>query len=792
MNTFSMVRGTSQTIEVSIVDSDGNPINVAASDMVVFGVKPRSDTSEYSIRKTIKGSDITNKKAVFNIGPTDTIALDTGRYFYDIGLKSGSSFTMLVPFSEFELLPNITSLFAASTEVNRDAIVITTATKDEIVSELTVKVEKNIDDLTAEVKGDLSTLKEALVNKANVSEVDAIKEDLGNVEEAVLGEFTEEEVYEDIPYNLQSGAYLQNGNFFDNNSYAYYIQPCTDGDVFKLYAWANGSIDGAVFFSDTPSASTKIGSLSPTSYPTHTRLDNVIVEVPNGCKYVVFNTYWGYTHDFSLKKRKIEKHYSGDGLMYRVEVIEGKIVKYDGFDEEINEIKQSLHFKSENLYNPSKQTSETISPHYYVSGVPYSSTQFDSQYNATALIEVEENTTYSVCMIPKAQAAKNNKPWNEAGAGLFFYRADGSYISGQSGSNTFTTPTGTKYIRFNWAKFLYPLAALNERCVLVKGDTVPTEYIRYYDETIADRINARSTNKIKYVTSNDTAYLITKYNDTTDLCIEVKKHGGNNIFDFNRLGVISNSTAEISDSVDSATWFLESSGDWHAPFVVKAKNNINGDHPTAENFTGGNHQYNNTGSGSTPTGRTSFLKFIADGKPVVFGKSGSCNLFEMQWVNMVQGYNTSKENGSGREILKETHRMVYDGVKFETYVDVIALEDIEIKQWYGFQWFNLPYRNIRYIGGTNRAVYDAYGQHTDCGDNKTNVVYAYGTEHEMTLSVDKNYGIGDFSQIWSSEKSVFTEIYGKGYFSLVRTKELLQNEMFSAHATYEFRPLSWV
>ena len=31
-----------------------------------------------------------------------------------------------------------------------------------------------------------------------------------------------------------------------------------------------------------------------------------------------------------------------------------------------------------NFYNPSLQTNETISPHYYVAGVPYTSTNYDT------------------------------------------------------------------------------------------------------------------------------------------------------------------------------------------------------------------------------------------------------------------------------------------------------------------------------------------------------------------------------------------------------------------------------
>ena len=68
-----------------------------------------------------------------------------------------------------------------------------------------------------------------------------------------------------------------------------------------------------------------------------------------------------------------------------------------------------LHKTSANIYNPALQTEETISPHYYVNGKPYETTQFDNSYNCTAPIAVEENTAYWLGLVPAINGYTN--PW---------------------------------------------------------------------------------------------------------------------------------------------------------------------------------------------------------------------------------------------------------------------------------------------------------------------------------------------------------------------------------------------
>lgn len=447
-----------------------------------------------------------------------------------------------------------------------------------------------------------------------------------------------------------------------------------------------------------------------------------------------------------------------------------------------------------NQYDPSKQTSETISPHYYVSGVPYSTTQFDTAWNCTAPIPVKANTKYALGLVPAVNGTIV-KPWNNAAYGWFAYDASGNYISGGS-DNVFTTPANTATIRFNYyiALNTVSLDVLNQKCVLVEGETLPTGYLPYGNITIKQRIETVGK-KINYVISENgnAVTLISKYNEQNDIAVTLKKKGGNNLFDFYQIGLIANSTADISTSAENQVLLLQTTTDWFAPFVVKALNNIDGDSTASDTFTGGNHQYNNTGEGSTPTARGTALVFKADDIAVSSG-SGSCSMFEMDWTNLVQATNTKKADGTGREVLQENHRLIFDGIKFEAFVDLIPLEDIKMMIWYGLQWtwdssFGAGgvYKNTQYIGATNRAVNDASSASSKSNDAKCCHVVGYSTDHEIRVDIDAEYDLGDHKFYPTGDSAMFTATYGKGYCNFFNINDLDEGAMYSLHGWYQFK-----
>ena len=445
----------------------------------------------------------------------------------------------------------------------------------------------------------------------------------------------------------------------------------------------------------------------------------------------------------------------------------GRVLKkIAGSEAEWVQGKEIIYHQSSNLYDASKQTEGTIDPHYYFGGAPYESTQFDNSYHCTAPIEVMANTTYTIGLVPALFGIV--KPWDRATSGLFFYDKHGAYIGGTT-ENTFTTPAKAAYIRFNYARGVgVILDKLNTHCVLVVGDTLPTTHEKFNEQTLEERLEGVENPPIYYKIVGRTIYVVSKYNKNKDIVVTLACKGGNNIFDFWKVGLIENSSASVSKNISNQSYVLEGSGDWHAPFKIKAVNNADGDQPEHDYFTGGNHQYNNMGSGSTATGRTAALKFYADNRELTDGDAGYTATLKIEWTNFAQASNTTKADGSGREVIQENHRLTFNGFEWNTHIELIPLEDVKWGTWYGIQCSGLgdAYTKVKYIGGANRLVYDT-DERSASGDDKCYQFVAYGDKHRIIMEIDPLYDLGKRQYAVGITKGIFAETYGKAYFSII-------------------------
>ena len=229
--------------------------------------------------------------------------------------------------------------------------------------------------------------------------------------------------------------------------------------------------------------------------------------------------------------------------------------------------------------------------------------------------------------------------------------------------------------------------------------------------------------------------------------------------------------------------------DWHGPYVMSAVNNADGDQVSNQYFTGGNHNYNNTGSAdAAATARNLSLKYFADGKLLADGDSGYAQHIEYQWVNRIQAYNTTKADGSGREVLEERHRMVYDGLSFETYIEIEPLEDIKIQTWYGLQTA-IGWTNVQYIGGTNRAVYKLTDGKAS-GNKLPSICAVYNDTDRLEMEIDRTLDLGtgillpdEFAQ------GYFSTSYGKCYSYLIKNADLSSGDIYGVRGYWRFIPI---
>lgn len=258
----------------------------------------------------------------------------------------------------------------------------------------------------------------------------------------------------------------------------------------------------------------------------------------------------------------------------------------------------------------------------------------------------------------------------------------------------------------------------------------------------------------------------------------LERYGGNGLFDFRRL--VSKQSGIV----------FESHSDWHGPFIVAAVNDPDGDHPALKYFTGGNHRTTNKADGGEATARCEDCVFFADGEHVN-DTVGTAREMEIRWSNLVQGYNTSKENGKGRAILREDHRMRILNGAFFTHVELIALENLKIERWYGLQCVLDAYPVTAFRGAkNNRPFRNTEETEAFSGDLSGCEMTHGGGGHRMTVGLDSEYGLGkrDRPEVVSGTNGMFIS-GGKAYYSIVNgALPMRRGERYAVRGYYRFEP----
>lgn len=358
-----------------------------------------------------------------------------------------------------------------------------------------------------------------------------------------------------------------------------------------------------------------------------------------------------------------------------------------GFDDESTSI---------NLYDPSLQTDETIAPHYYVSGAPYSSTNYDTMWNCTAPIPVKPNTMYTVGLVPAyhyvygSEDIMIEKPWGHAGNGCFFYDTDGEYIKGTGEANTFTTPANCASIRFNYiiGKRI-SLAKLNARCMLVEGNTLPTTYEPY-----------GTTNSMTVIVDMLSKSGLSHYEYNNNV-LTVYQNGTKTVF-----GYSGNNNIMMCKGYGLVDAFVPFTTDILSPMIITASQNADGDLDDTYRLTGGNHSYGQTSG--TPSANTVLVEVFADGKPAE--ESGLFNTLTLHARHEIQAWNTEKADGTGRAVLVEDDYITWDGKRMNAEIHLTPTENVVISEYYGLQLAEINSCNV-YGGKVKKNI--ATGGYSD-------------------------------------------------------------------------------
>ncbi len=263
-------------------------------------------------------------------------------------------------------------------------------------------------------------------------------------------------------------------------------------------------------------------------------------------------------------------------------------------------------------------------------------------------------------------------------------------------------------------------------------------------------------------------YLVSSFSDEENIVFQLGRKGPNKLFEIIKVS-FANTGISYENAINNGWTLYESYTDHFGPYGIVAEN---GDENFTGTFTGGNHGYENSGDTSigtknTATGRCISLNVYADGVLITEGNGRYANEIVFDWVNGIQAANTKRPDGSGREVLTEHYRMVFDGKQFNIQNDITALENITITPYYGNQaivgWAT---DGIKYVGNSGDKWYPANAQHNSGNQTCSSYIAKKGVYH-MQISYDPTYGLGK-GEHFGSSPSVMIEAYGKGYFSFFR------------------------
>ena len=249
----------------------------------------------------------------------------------------------------------------------------------------------------------------------------------------------------------------------------------------------------------------------------------------------------------------------------------------------------------------------------------------------------------------------------------------------------------------------------------------------------------------------------------------------NHFFDFYEVGTHARGVpyvAEMETYLDySGKNGLSTSDALLMPLIVGAVNNADGDNLTEKWFTGGNHAYGNTATGS-PTLREVSNTVRVDGVLVPVGRGGvRGRVCTVDLVDRIQGYNTCKENGGGREIIQENVHIVVTNDYIETTVEFVALESVIV---YGPMYASgMNVENMvgyRFIGSqTKRGLYVYNGGNVPGNDdNAINAISIHTAgDYVFDTVLDLSYGQGN--KLMSGAPNCFVTTSKKAYFVVIPT-----------------------
>jgi len=276
-----------------------------------------------------------------------------------------------------------------------------------------------------------------------------------------------------------------------------------------------------------------------------------------------------------------------------------------------------------------------------------------------------------------------------------------------------------------------------------------------------------------------------RYRKNTDMHLVFGKCGVNNLVGIKSIYLGDNYTDEVIPwGVNHGTKFVSACTDWIGPYLVKAMEYDDGG---KSDFTGGWH-------GNTVNGKeepTAFMESISvkvEDTELKENRVYYCDNVEIEVINYIQAYNTRDIK---LNVLKEHVKYNISLNRVEVEVVTTALEKALLELYYGLQVQNGDFERIEYSNGIAAKC----KEFSDSGPyNENNIANSFKLISKddtcrLIVTLDTNYGLGNFEYLSHDKPTIFSQDYGKTYFNLVNGKDKIlgKGDSIKWRGSYEFK-----
>ncbi|MCQ2232047.1 MAG: hypothetical protein MJZ30_09400 [Paludibacteraceae bacterium] len=349
----------------------------------------------------------------------------------------------------------------------------------------------------------------------------------------------------------------------------------------------------------------------------------------------------------------------------------------------------------------------------------------------------------------------------------------GAFTLGDS-TKVLLSGTAQKYIEQeitipNGANKLYINTRIDQTSLLIRKTRKMTQ------EEFVKASKYASRNQLCAISSsNETRVYIHRYLKDKDFVFCFSRKAINNLPDFSSFGTLDNTKDEVSTNISALiTKIVSGATDFLSPSIIYAENNADGDYPnfTSEHFTGGVHSHNGTTGSGGASARNVHFGISVDGEDVEIGSPIVGNTARIIITNRLQGANTAKADGSGREIMEQKFTITFDAreTKANVKCEITALEDMRISLHYGLSMYTNDNSAPAYFIGCRAdrgvSLFSSVVGTKKCGDK-----YCYGFKQilgdnvfEFGIDTTKDLGL----QYANNSNSSCVQAPLKAYMNLV-------------------------